>query len=65
MQVSLDQFEQWQSFKRAINTCPLAEIVWTREGVPVDVASELVDEFSDAGLSNCMFPEIAGMVASE
>jgi hypothetical protein len=65
MQVSLEQFEQWQSFKRAINACPLTEIIWTRDGQPVDVPSKLLAEFSETGLSNCMFPEIAGLIASE
>lgn len=62
MQVSLEEFERWIAFRDAINACPLTEIVWTRDGVPVDVSRGLVAEFAEAGLSNFSFPFIAGMV---
>lgn len=65
MQVSLEEFERWTAFRDAINACALTEIVWTRDGVSVDVPRDLIAEFSETGLSNFSFPFVAGLVDGE
>lgn len=63
MIVRLEDFEKQQAFHEAINACELAEIVWTRDGKPVEVPRWKVEEFAETGLSNVSFPHVAGLVA--
>lgn len=60
MIVSLEEIEAMQARRAEINAVPLAEITWTRNGVPLPVSKERIEDWKFVGMSNIAFPEFFG-----
>lgn len=60
--IRLEDVEKWMQFANEIDSIPLRDIEWTRGGVAVDVPAQGVADYAEAGLRNCWFPEMAGLI---
>ena len=55
MNIDLNDLIKWLEFKKSINSEDLKNIQWLKDGKPVYVPPEAIDEWKYVGLSNIEF----------
>ena len=55
MEIKLEDIEKWNSFRHKVNGTKLEDIVFTKDGSPVELAENAVRDFVFTGLNNMDF----------
>ncbi len=55
MEVSVEEIMRISRERQAINKLEFRNIVWTYQGKPLDIPSQLLDDFEICGLNNIDF----------
>ena len=63
--IAIEEVEALLSRIRTINALPLQNIVWVRDGLPIPVTKDDLDDWKFTGLSNVTFAEMVLIESTE